>query len=156
MKIEIDKSILEKYNFDFEKNINLLLKFVPESHLTKLDKIKIVNCEGRKIRKYGGYYSGESEGCSPVIVICANHIFQGCPKIFFYIPFFPRLFLASNLYHEIGHHYQRLQHGIKKEDWEKDAENYTKTMEKIVFRHYRWILFVFFGPILLIRKLFRK
>lgn len=159
IKIEIEKDVLRKFPFDFENNVKVLLRTVPTEHLTQLNKIEIVNFSPQRKQKQSyGFYYGKREGVdTPTIIICVANLFGNMPKIIFYIlPFIPRFLLADTLYHEIGHHYQRITHGIKKEYWEKDANSYSRFMKRKAFKQYKWVLFILFGPILLVRRVFRK
>ncbi|MFA5272134.1 MAG: hypothetical protein WC412_07355 [Candidatus Omnitrophota bacterium] len=159
IKIDIDENIFHKFPFNFEKNIRYLLAVVPTEHITQLNSVKVVSSfSGKQQNAAYGFYYGKREGADmPSIIICADNIFRRLPRFIFYLmPFVPRLFLADTLYHEIAHHYQRLTHGIKKENWEKNAETYSKHMKKRAFRGYKWVLFVLFGPFLFFKKFFAK
>ncbi len=154
VKIQVEEGLNKKYNFNFEKNIRSILKHVPEEHVRSLNKIEVVSLPyGRQQRKAYGFYHGEREGEKfPKIVICAENILGNLPKVIFYWPLIPRCFLASTIYHEIGHHYQRLHHGIKKEKWEKDADAYEKMMTRKAFKFQILFLGLLFWPFLLLRR----
>ncbi len=157
MKIYIDSSIVPKYNFNFEEQIKFLLKFVPKEHLSKLEYIRVLNrsltaSNGKVCR--GLYYGGRA-GFS--ILLSAETLFRGMPRLFFYIPFIPRFVLAKTLYHEIGHHYEEcFCYGVKKGLKEKYAHEYAKGMQKKAFKNYLLLFKLLFGPILLLRLILQK
>jgi hypothetical protein len=136
VKIEVEGDIAKKIPFNFKKNIEAMLKVIPPEHILHLGKIRVTSLSPERKQKqaYGLYY-GKREGFElPTIVICADSLLKGIPRIIFCImPFIPRLLLADTLYHEIAHHYQRVSRGYKKERWEKDAEQYSKEMRKKLF-----------------------
>lgn len=153
MQIYIEEDLRKYYKFNFEKNIKNFIQYVPGNHIAHLDKIEVL-VSGSRENGIGGYYSGKREQTMPKIVLYPKSIFNKMPKILFYIfPLIPKLLFASALYHEIGHHYQRITPGIKKEKWEQDATTYERKVIRAAFKYYRWILFVLFIPILLIKKL---
>lgn len=159
IKIIIDDHLSRSLSFDFEKNIKFLLDFIPVEHLVGLQEIKVIEYSPENKRKTAyGFYYGKDQGIkNPVIVICVGNLFNKIPKVVFYfIPFIPRLLLADTLFHEIGHHLQSSSHGLKKEQWENNANSYARKMTKKVFKRSKWILFIFFGPILLLQKLLKN
>ena len=158
MKIDIEKNLTRKFNFDFEININCILQKVPPEHILGLHKIQVVHYSPEKSKRNAyGFYYGQSEGEKlPKIVLCAGNIFQNLPKALLRLSFIPRLFLARTIFHEIAHHYQRLQHGISKHIWEKDAARYTKKMMNRYFKFQLFLLKILFGPLFLIGKLTNK
>lgn len=155
MIIKIDDSLLGKYNFNFEKAIRSLIEIIPEQQLQGVGKVWITTSSANKKerRAYGLYY-GRQEGAEiPTIIINANNLFDGIPKFIFYcLPIIPNLFLARTFYHEVGHHYQRLKHGITKERWEDDAKSYAKKLMLKRFGKSISILNSFFAPILFLYK----
>lgn len=155
VKIQVEDSLKDCFNFDFEKNIKIILKYVPKEHIVGLCKIEAIRFSPEKHRRqtYGFYY-GEREGEKfPKIVVCAENILGNLPKIIFHFPFIPRIFLGMTIYHEIGHHYQRLRHGIEKKRWEKDADVYQKMMTRRAFKFQLLFLGLLFWPFLLLRRM---
>ena len=153
MNIFVEQKVKIYFKFNFERNITNFLKYVPEDHLINLQKIEVIFSDYRNFNS-GAYYLGNLEHSMPTIVICPAVLFEKMPRLLFFIlPFIPKFLLASALYHEIGHHYQRLSHGIKKDKWESNAENYSRIMMKKAFNSYRLLLLLLFGPILFIRKI---
>lgn len=153
MNIFVEQKAESYFKFDFKRHITDLLKYVPKDHLTKLERIEVLYLDYRKLNA-GAYYLGTPEHSVPTIVLCPKVLFEKMPRILFFIlSFIPKFLLASALYHEIGHHYQRLTHGLKKDRWESNAETYSDTMMRRAFDSYRLLLFVLFGPILFIRKI---
>ncbi|MFH1202580.1 MAG: hypothetical protein V1674_06835 [Candidatus Omnitrophota bacterium] len=129
--INLDKSI----KFNFRKNIEELLKFVPQEDLYKINKITIIDYPvERNVKDAAGLYYGYQNAKNIEIVLNVSGMFYKMPRIFFIIfPIIPKLLLATTLFHEIGHHVQRIGHGYKKEGWEKTAEQYSKEITKKVF-----------------------
>lgn len=157
MKIEIDESVLKKYNFNFEKVIKSIIKNIPQEHILGLGRIWVTDSGFRKEQAHAyGYYYGKREGAeTPAIIINITNLFNGLPKFIFYcLPLIPKLFLAKTLYHEVAHHYQRLRHGITKERWENDAEIYSKKMMVKMFGRSIDVIKIIFGPITYFYKKF--
>lgn len=133
VKIEIEKDVKSKIPFNFENSIKKLIKIIPYEHIMNLKEIKVIwICQNKKQGQAHGLYYGDREGSpAPIIILCVGNILKGVPKIVYYLmPWVPELLLSDTLYHEIGHHYQRVSHGYKKEEWEKHAEQYSKMMQK--------------------------
>jgi hypothetical protein len=130
--IIISQEVKENIKFDFEKNIKDLLQIIPSDHLIHLGKIEVMYSTTDRVF---GYYYGKSQVLKQAyIVIYAKHIMDYCPTFFSYIcPFIVRFVLSGTLYHEIGHHYQRIQPGFKKKIWERHADKYSLRMQRKMF-----------------------
>lgn len=155
MQIFVDKRI-NKFPFNFERFTKELICYIPEHHLSYLNRIEILYSESGK-SVVEGLYCGKEQNSNAKIILYPQVIFNKMPKLLFYLfPLIPRILYASTLYHEIGHHYQRMIPGVKKKKWEQNAELYVKKMNKLAFHRYQLLLLVVFWPILIIRKLLRK
>jgi len=158
MRIEIAPDVQYRYRFDFERHITKLLSIVPPEHLRRLEKVVVVN--SWKHKKYssvrGVYLERPPEGGGPVIVLDANAILGQFPFFARCIPLVYRMALATSLYHEIGHHYQKLRPGIKREDWEQNAEQYARALFQKAFWSYRWAIVplrIFLKPVKMLAHL---
>lgn len=134
MKIEV-LNIDKRINLNFKKTIENLLKFVPPEHLYKINKIIVTDKSNEgKVRDVAGLYYGYQNSQEIDIVLCVSGMFYKMPRVFFILlPIIPKLLLANTLFHEIGHHVQRMGHGYKKERWESSADQYSKELSKRVF-----------------------
>lgn len=154
MQVFVDRRI-SKLPFDFERFTNELIRYVPLHHLSYLNRIEILYSESDK-KGVQGLYCEKEKNSEAKIILYPQVIFYKMPKLLFYLfPPIPRILYASTLYHEIGHHYQRMIPGIKKEKWEQDAELYAKKMNKLAFHRYQLLLLLVFWPILILRKLLK-
>jgi hypothetical protein len=75
------------------------------------------------------------------IEIAIEEIFRGMPRPFFFLPFIPKFKLANVLFHEIGHHFQQVTHGVSKREREAFADAYRKNMLKRAFWGWRFVLY---------------
>jgi hypothetical protein len=119
-----------------------LISVIPSEHLVALDKIVLFDEFFRKEEKLiGGRYIQKSKKQPCSIELSIGSIYRGMPIIFYFFPFIAKFLLAQVLYHEIGHHYQRVYtHGIGKREEEYFAEKYAKEMLK---KKFRWWLMGF-------------
>lgn len=141
MSMRVERRCKTWIPFNAEKTIQRLLKKVPQEHLAGLDAIIVVDqVTHKESRESEGIYWKESAQRPATIEIAENVIYRGMPKFLFFLPFVAKFMLASVLYHEIGHHYQRLTHEVKKEQREKFAEAYKKQMLRKAF--FWWRLFL--------------
>lgn len=141
-------------NFGIEKMIINYLNEIPPEDLKGLGKINIYHDTPdyftRKIS--GGYYSKEQK----VIAEIDIYLYRALPYILINEPFaslrnkiffimFGELFIASTLFHELGHHkYTDVIHKQYRDDEasEKDAEDYaTKLLWKVFPFRYRYYSF---------------
>lgn len=137
MPIKIDSEVKEKIQIDFEKYITDLLAFVPPDHLMHLDQIVVSYFSpDKKNNNALGFYYHQTENKPAYVVLCARNIMQEINetptviRIFFLTP---RYHIAKTLYHELGHHYQYIRHGYKKETQERYAEKYRRYMLRKIF-----------------------
>lgn len=160
MKINIHTLVNEKCKFNFEKEIQKALTVVPKDNLRELFQIIVQYEPPSHNADAMGSYFGVREGVKePYILLSMENILSCFPSS---IPvlskFLFRLYLRDTLYHEIGHHYQRLIHGIKKDKWENHAEEYSKKMQREMYRKsfVGRILFSFAGAVKSFKKGSRK
>ena len=135
MEIVIENNIDKKIRFNFKKNIDNLIQFLPKEHLYGINKIIVTNeVHEKHMKNAAGFYYGYQNSKQINIVLGISGMFPKMPTIIFtFLPIVPKFLLARTLYHEIGHHYQKMSHGYKKIMWEKTAEEYSKEMTKKVF-----------------------
>ncbi len=150
-----DKSI---GRFNYEYLIGNILKIVPGDHFVGLSKIVIGSSPvGRKATKEAwGTYHGKREGAKvPFVNVYAKSIYEFHPKWFMILcPFVYTMYLAEVVYHEVGHHYQRVGKGYKKEEWGNHAERYSKYMLSEYYSsnffmnllRYTWCMLMFKKP----------
>lgn len=153
---DINVVCLQEGQHHLIKEVKSLLRYVPKDHLYGLQKIVITDiASDHRVRDRGGAYYSERQGSVPMIELCTAILFKGIPKALFFIPFLTRFIIADALFHEIGHHYQKKIHGIKKEEWEQWSERYSKEMTKKALLPWFIALIVLFWPFLLVRR-FKK
>jgi len=141
--------IINKYKgkmaVNFEKKILKLLKFVPKKDLIGINEIIITNkAYERKYHLAGGLYIYKRDLNRASIEICIDVIFRQFPKILFYFPFISTFLLANILYHEIGHHCERITHNNKKKDSEEFADLYRKKIIHKAFKLWGYLIFPIF------------
>ena len=144
MTVKIENRLSKKVPlFNIERRIKDLIKVVPQGHLIGLRKIIIVDTLLDKQAKNAlAIYRKKNNNDLASIEISFNSLFQGMPKVLFWVPFVAKFTLAAALYHEIGHHYHySFKHGINKKKKENFADNYEKEMLKKAFWLWRVLLF---------------
>jgi len=126
MKVEIRSN--RKRVFGLEKKLRDLLEQVPPEHLVGLSKIVIWDSfPSAKVR---GRYTHES-GSQARIDLFFDEIFGNRASwLYLSIPFLSTYILAKVLFHEIGHHYQRFTHNVKRRSAEKAADAYSLRMTR--------------------------
>ncbi len=139
IKNHLREEIKKILPLNFEAEIRSALSVVPDAHLRGLSEVRIVYDPPLTKDDYkyaAGLYYGDREGAaSPYVLICTKNLFNGCPKgIPLLSSFACRMSLRKTLYHEIAHHYQRINHGIKREQWETDAKKYSVKMQLAKYR----------------------
>lgn len=135
IKIEISSESKIRYSINFEKAIKRLLNVIPKDHLNKLNKVIVMNTSPeKKFSNAEGLYYSSNNGKPAHIILIANNMFKGFPNWFLRtFPYFTNYFIADVLFHEVGHHYQQLTHGIKRRIKENHAEVYSKEMKRVYF-----------------------
>ena len=159
MRIEVENDLKNHFKFDFETNIKDILRKLPKDHLVGLDRIEVRYAAADKYARdtYALYYGRDTGVKFPKIVLCVGNIFEDLPKILLrQIPLLPKLLLAKNIFHELAHHCQTRQHGISKEEQEKQARAYANKMIKRCFKYELLLLWLLFWPFLLLRSLLKK
>lgn len=142
MSIRIENHCETRLPFDVDATIHKLITVVPREHLVGLDIIILVDQVTHKRGKNAAGIYQQKHGHEPATIqIGLKTIYRGLPRIFPFLPFVNKFLLARTLYHEIGHHYQRLVHGVKKKDAEQFAENYSLQMQRKAF--YWWRVFLY-------------
>jgi hypothetical protein len=131
MKISVDSLTKQNIRFNFEKEIQRALLVIPEKDLYRLFEVRVeYNPPRHNIEAMGSYF-GMREGAKDAYVLLYSKNIASCiPNSFsIFHNFAFRFYLTYALFHEIGHHRQRILHGVKKEEWENDAELYCKYMQ---------------------------
>lgn len=139
MDIKVEKHYQMQVPVDMVQMVSKLLKNIPQEHLIGLGAI-ILSDQLSQNRVAEGLYWPKKDREPAKIGMALGTIYKGVPKIVFYLPFVAKFMLARVLFHEIGHHYQRHVHGVKKKDAESFAEKYKKQMLKQTFSYLRLLL----------------
>lgn len=139
IKVIIEEDVKNATQINFESIIFSLIDVIPSEHLIGLEKILIKFKSPIQKDEYSealGLYYGKREGANkPYVVLCAENLvirIKSVPILFRFL-ISPKKIIAETLYHEIGHHYQRLSHGYKKELWENHADKYSAYMMRREF-----------------------
>lgn len=143
--------------FNYDCLVRNFLTIVPPGHLIGLSKIIIgAGPVGKVTKSAWGSYQGKREGAvSPIVNVYARSIYKTYPKwLMILCPFIYTMYLGEVIYHEIGHHYQRVGKGYKKQEWENHAERYSKYMlskyygSKFLVKliRYTWFMVMFKKP----------
>lgn len=128
-----------------ERTIMVLLRKVPAEYLVGLDQIVIVSKSAQKGKKdAAGLYIPKYKDELARIELAIENIYEGMPRLFYYLPFVSRFMVARVLYHEIGHHYQFTKKRLRKGQWEHDAENFAKIILKKEFFWWLTVMSPFF------------
>jgi hypothetical protein len=148
MTLRIESQYKRAIPLNIEKLAKNLLEKVPPEHLIGLDVISFVDTIPHKKNKLAGGLYWQKVGRDPALIeIGIEEIYRGMPRLCFFLPFIPKFMLANVLFHEIGHHFQRLAHGVSKREREAFADRYAKQMLKKVFR--KWLFFLLpFAPLI--------
>lgn len=147
MNIQIEKGIDTALHYDFAKNIQRLLKYIPQEDILNLRGIKVFRiAPDQKHRNDKGYYTGYWNSDDATVYLCAQNIFSKNPKFLLELfPIIKTFLLADTLFHEIGHHYQCFHHGYEKSQWEVFSDRYSREYVRKWFvstRESKVILFV--------------
>ena len=130
-KIKIDEKI--SFAFKFEKYCKLMVSILPEKDILGLKEIRFVDKfsqdSNSNERKVGHYLKGQNKNEAIIEINIVNLINANkIPKMLFdFLPEVAALYLSEIVYHEIGHHVHYFKrHNIKKVNWEKFADKYSK------------------------------
>jgi len=136
-KIEISetgKKESERLNFDVEKFLIRIIKYIPKTDLIGLERIYITDKPGqweKHLDKAAGAYFQKQKGTSAYIEIYLSRLFnhvKGAESMNLIIPL-QNVGLAQTIFHEVGHHIEKTKsHGIKKNKSEKFAYNYANDL----------------------------
>ncbi len=124
------------YPVDFEDTVRALLRRLPPEHVLGLGRITISG--GRPLDEAAdseilGQYFEAYDGEPAFIMIYPEEMAKEVPFFVRRIPLVWRVLVAETLFHEVGHHYQRFTHGIRKPAQEDHAENYGLLHAKAAF-----------------------
>lgn len=139
IKIIVEEDVKKANRINFESIILSLIDVVSSEHLIGLEKILVKSKSPIQKDAYTealGLYYGKREGAhQPYVVLCAENIVARIENIPFVLRWLisPKKIIAETLFHEIGHHYQRISHGHKKKSWEKHADKYCTYMMRREF-----------------------
>lgn len=124
---------------NLEKIILKLLKVVPDEHLIGLESISLVDeFPEKKYKNALGTYSQKYGLDKARIEISVEYLSSYKPYVLRLIPFLGKYYLARVLFHEIGHHYRHLRHGISKKENENFADQYEREMLGKVYSYLRF------------------
>lgn len=112
VRVILDPEIPADLRGRVERDVLALLSSVPAASLTGLDSIAITKAVGggSGLPAEGLYYPA-GKACGARIVLGLSEVFGDVPGIFRRVPAVRRLAIGVPLYHEIGHHQERLSHG---------------------------------------------
>lgn len=148
---ECDLPIGEYYakepNVSVRKVIEKLLRIVPQEFIKGLGGV--ILCDTTKFKEHYGdneevsaarYIRIKDDGENPWIEICVDWYIGGFPKWVLMISAVTDLALSGPLYHEIGHHIDRMS-GKNDEDREKDAECWRKKLQRRYMLRYHFLFY---------------
>lgn len=151
IQISISSEVKVIVRHDFRKSVEILLSVVPKEDLYGLARIQIVaQGNNKKFPDARGLYDGFNDPSNRTIVLCVRYIFPKKKKwLFNTFAFIPRVYIGYVLYHEIGHHYHNMHHGIKKKEWESFANDYRRKYfikwlcASKLYKIFRWLIYPF-------------
>jgi hypothetical protein len=167
-----DPQIVEAYKnytppFDAAKVVRILLRYVPEQHLTGLRTIVLTNHAAlshdqrrRKLwsrgRKYSmneirGTYHQAWKGAPAWITVFVDATIETIPQGVRWLPILRTHAFGEVLYHEIGHHIHKTS---KPEFREREdvADDWKRRLEHRFGRRRYWYLFPVASAVMLARK----
>ncbi len=116
-----------RYPVDLAEEARGLLRLVPPEHLVGISRITVSGSRpldemaGEEVL---GQYFEAYDGEPAFIMIYPQEMAREVPFLLRPFPVVWRVLLAETLFHEVGHHYQRFTHGIRKPAQENHAESY--------------------------------
>jgi hypothetical protein len=115
------------YPVDLADTVRVLLRRLPPEHVMGLARITISG--GAPLDEAAGsdvlgQYFEAYEGEPAFIMLYPEEMAKEVPCFVRRVPLVWRVLVAETLFHEVGHHYQRFTHGIRKPAQEDHAENY--------------------------------
>jgi hypothetical protein len=121
--------ITRRYPVDLVETARGLLRHLPPEHYAGISRITLSGgapLDERAEEEILGQYFEAYEGEPAFIMLYPEEMAREVPKFLRPFPLVWRVLLAETLYHEVGHHYQRFTHGIRKPVQEDHAEGYGK------------------------------
>ena len=119
--------LTRRYPIDFPSAVRELLRRLPPEHLVGISRITISGGppldEDRGNEVLGQYFEAY-DGEPAFILLYPEEMAKEVPFFLRPFPLVWRVLLAETLFHEVGHHYQRFTHGIRKPAQEGHAEGY--------------------------------
>ena len=143
----IEVNISKQIPYNFSNAIQELLKYVPKEDLIGLSKIVIIDepLDSKWAKQYpwaAGAYFEKFQNRNAYIELYFKKIYSTLPNWFFRFPFLPQHSISYVLFHEIGHHAQKMKHGLGKNVIEKDAGTYAKKYYSDYVRRYNKFRFI--------------
>lgn len=142
------------------RSLQLLLRCVPENHLSGLYKITLTNSES--LRSIRGKMTSEKRRFRPAdcqglyrkgeIYLLVDQIFFQYPELFLLVSPFKTFVIGEVLYHEIGHHIHQLEEPGYRANEESVADEWKERLLKSFLRRRYWYMA---WPIRLLRPLIR-
>jgi len=141
---------------NIEHVIEKLLSKIPNEHLHGVNRIIIT--ESKNNIKYAGLYTAGRNYSFKFseIELDLSNIFWHNAYLIFLVPIIPKFLIANVLYHEIGHNFQKMVPGVKKESAEDFAEMYKNTFIDRAFPIFGTIRKIIFAPLYYLIRLSRK
>jgi hypothetical protein len=129
---------------DLSKAIRKLLRHLPNEHLIGLGSVTFMDDFDHKndenLADAAGLYYRSYNMNPAYIELSISGIYGDAPYKMCLVPFVRKFWLAETLFHEIGHHYRHLTHGISKKENENFADQYQKKFIKRVVYPWRYVL----------------
>jgi hypothetical protein len=152
-------------------DVAVLLRSVPNRYLCGLRLVRLAaaselsrgrrrshtKSRGRKvpIDCAAGLYHAACKNAPATIELFIDNMYRGVPRWVLFIPLFRRLFLASTLYHEIGHHIHRT---MQPEHTEREdvADRWSGRLgRRFLYRRY-WYLMPLIYPVVALGRAYRR
>ena len=121
--------LTRRYPVDLVETTRGLLRHLPPEHYAGILRITLAGgspLDEREGEEILGQYFEAYEGEPAFVMLYPEEMAREVPMFLRPFPLVWRVLLAETLYHEIGHHYQRFTHGIRKPAQEDHAEAYGK------------------------------
>lgn len=160
-----DVKIVEEY-FEYTPPVNVygsvrqLLAVVPEKYLTGLYRVTLTN-SGQLRNVRGKLWAGKQRvrpaDCRGLyrdgqVYLLLDQILSECSEYFLLFPPLKKFLIAKTLYHEIGHHIQKLESPGYRPNREAFADEWRDKLLPQYFRRY-WYLTPFFRVAVAVARL---
>lgn len=149
------------------RSVQKLLSIVPAEQIRALEAIVLTDADsiGRgqtqrvRGRKYArrdcrGFYHPAGRHNTAWIEIVVDNVLAGVPRFALLVPLVRDLLLGGTVYHEVGHHLQRVYGATL---GEAAAENWSRQLSQTFLRrHYAWLLLLAWPAVRAYRVVWRR